>query len=235
MAHQQAAVTVTGFVAGELVKAGTDAFPVLTFRMGSTRSRFNQNTRQWEDYATAWLTVKAFRAMALNAKQSLRRGDRIIVVGVLNTEQWTTSAGESRSRTVIEATNIGHDLTFGTTSLDKLSRNIGGANGQANADDAGESRGITNTGSAGDLGNGGSSGSGGVQPVTLGVDEQRESQYTAPAPTAQNGVAPNGFAPGADSAEAYGDVGEPGADSADSSEPYTDGFADAPDEGEGAF
>ena len=227
MAHQQAAVTVTGFVAGELVKAGTDAFPVLTFRMGGTRSRFNQNTRQWEDYATAWLTVKAFRAMALNAKQSLRRGDRIIVVGVLNTEQWTTPAGESRSRTIIEATNIGHDLTFGTTSLDKLSRNIGGSNGQANADDAGESRGITNTGSAGDLGNGGGSG---VQPVTLGVDEQRESQYTAPAPTAQNGVAP-----GADSAETYGDVGEPGVDSADSSEPYTDGFADAPEEGEGAF
>ena len=62
MAIQQAAVTITGFVAGDPVLGGTDTFPVLTFRMGSTRSRFNQSTQQWEDYAAAWITVKAFRA-----------------------------------------------------------------------------------------------------------------------------------------------------------------------------
>lgn len=64
MAIQQAAVTITGFVAGDPVLGGTDTFPVLTFRMGSTRSRFNQSTQQWEDFATAWITVKAFRALA---------------------------------------------------------------------------------------------------------------------------------------------------------------------------
>ena len=47
MANQQAAVTVTGFVAGDPVKGGNDNFVVLTFRMGSTRSRFNAATRQW--------------------------------------------------------------------------------------------------------------------------------------------------------------------------------------------
>ncbi len=121
MAIQQAAVTITGFVAGDPVLGGTDTFPVLTFRMGSTRSRFNQSTQQWEDFATAWITVKAFRALAKNTKQSVRRGDRIVVVGVLNTDQWTTEQGEARSKTVVEATNIGHDLTFGTTSLAKRS------------------------------------------------------------------------------------------------------------------
>lgn len=64
MAIQQAAVTITGFVAGDPVLGGTDTFPMLTFRMGSTRSRFNQSTQQWEDFATAWITVKAFRALA---------------------------------------------------------------------------------------------------------------------------------------------------------------------------
>lgn len=107
MAIQQAAVTITGFVAGDPVLGGTDTFPVLTFRMGSTRSRFNQSTQQWEDFATAWITVKAFRALAKNTKQSVRRGDRIVVVGVLNTDQWTTEQGEARSKTVVEATNIG--------------------------------------------------------------------------------------------------------------------------------
>ena len=39
MANQQAAVTVTGFVAGDPTLGGTESFRVLTFRMGSTRSR----------------------------------------------------------------------------------------------------------------------------------------------------------------------------------------------------
>lgn len=41
MANQQAAVTVTGFVAGDPTLGGTESFRVLTFRMGSTRSRLN--------------------------------------------------------------------------------------------------------------------------------------------------------------------------------------------------
>ena len=81
MANQQAAVTVTGFVAGDPTLGGTESFRVLTFRMGSTRSRLNPTTRQWEDYGTAWVGVKAFRALAVNAASSVRRGDRIIVVG----------------------------------------------------------------------------------------------------------------------------------------------------------
>lgn len=131
MANQQAAVTVTGFVAGDPTLGGTESFRVLTFRMGSTRSRLNPTTRQWEDYGTAWVGVKAFRALAVNAASSVRRGDRIIVVGSLITEQWTNEQGEPRSRTVLEATNIGHDLTFGTTSLIKPQRagNGNGGNG----------------------------------------------------------------------------------------------------------
>lgn len=85
-------------------------------------------------FATAWITVKAFRALAKNTKQSVRRGDRIVVVGVLNTDQWTTEQGEARSKTVVEATNIGHDLTFGTTSLAKAQRN--GTNANAGTDEA---------------------------------------------------------------------------------------------------
>ena len=137
MANQQASVTMTGFVASDLVKGGNDNFVVLSFRMGSTRSRLNPNTRQWEDFGTAWITVKAFRSLALNGLQSIRRGDRIIVVGVLNTEQWTNEQGEVRSRTVLEASNIGHDLTFGTTNLAKSQRANGNGNSNGTAGAAG--------------------------------------------------------------------------------------------------
>ena len=55
MANQQEQVTVTGFVAGDPTLRRNRGFRVLTFRMGSTRSRLNPTTRQWEDYGTAWV------------------------------------------------------------------------------------------------------------------------------------------------------------------------------------
>ena len=106
MANQQAAVTVTGFVAGDPTLGGTESFRVLTFRMGSTRSRLNPTTRQWEDYGTAWVGVKAFRALAVNAASSVRRGDRIIVVGSLITEQWTNERCRRRYGWRKRATSI---------------------------------------------------------------------------------------------------------------------------------
>lgn len=94
MANQQAAVTVTGFVAGDPTLGGTRELPRADIPYGRTRSRLNPTTRQWEDYGTAWVGVKAFRALAVNAASSVRRGDRIIVVGSLITEQWTNEQGE---------------------------------------------------------------------------------------------------------------------------------------------
>ena len=169
MANQQAAVTVTGFVAGDPTLGGTESFRVLTFRMGSTRSRLNPTTRQWEDYGTAWVGVKAFRALAVNAASSVRRGDRIIVVGSLITEQWTNEQGEPRSRTVLEATNIGHDLTFGTTSLIKPQR-AGNGNG-------------------GNGGNGNGNANGAVEGMDGGNGQRASSPYVRPTQYGAGGAA----------------------------------------------
>ena len=74
MANQQAAVTVTGFVAGDPTLGGTESFRVLTFRMGSTRSRLNPTTRQWEDYGTAAYCHPHFRDTAEILRCSHRKG-----------------------------------------------------------------------------------------------------------------------------------------------------------------
>ncbi|NMM97346.1 single-stranded DNA-binding protein [Bifidobacterium olomucense] len=210
MANQQAAVTVTGFVASDLVKGGKGDFTVLTFRMGSTRSRLNPNTRQWEEFGTAWLTVKAFRSLANNALQSIRRGDRIIVVGVLNTEQWNTEQGELRSRTILEATNIGHDLTFGTTNLTKTQRaNSGNASGSGNA----------GTGAAGA---GNSPSGGGAQDPASGV--VAASTPTPPVELGDAGVQcePSGSQP------LPADVVD-GSDQLAMQQSYADGFTEEPE------
>lgn len=226
MAIQQAAVTITGFVAGDPVLGGTDAFPVLTFRMGSTRSRLNQSTQQWEDFATAWITVKAFRALAKNTMQSIRRGDRIIVVGVLNTDQWTTEQGEPRSKTVVEATNIGHDLTFGTTSLAKAQRN-GGNTGGVNNDGSGEAP---------------QQGASGQRPQSdnqsRGVDPYANSTGKGPVEFGTSEGQVSGQSQDEDAANA-GNVAPPETETnqTESAEQqsFTEGFADTPERDESEF
>lgn len=122
MAMTRGTITIAGFVGNDPVKRGTQELPVMSFRLGSNRRRFNKATQQWEDYPTTWVTVKAFRNLAENAHSSLQRGDSVLVTGMLTTEQWVTDQGEERTRNVIEASNIGHDMNFGTTRLKKVTR-----------------------------------------------------------------------------------------------------------------
>lgn len=121
MAIQQGTVTITGFVGADPTSFGKENAPAgCTFRLGCTRSYRNGDNREWKDMPTTWFTVKAFRQLASHARMSLHKGDPVIVTGLLNTEQWNTQSGETRSRMVIEASNIGHDLNYGVGELKRF-------------------------------------------------------------------------------------------------------------------
>lgn len=125
MAIQQGTVTITGFVGADPTAFGKENAPAgCTFRLGCTRSYRNGDNREWKDMPTTWFTVKAFRQLASHARMSLHKGDPVIVTGLLNTEQWNTQSGETRSRMVIEATNIGHDLNYGVGELKRFRKSV---------------------------------------------------------------------------------------------------------------
>ena len=46
------------------------------------------------------------------------------MTGVLSTEEWTTQNDERRSRIVVEATNIGHDINYGVSELKKFQKEM---------------------------------------------------------------------------------------------------------------
>ncbi|RSX51712.1 single-stranded DNA-binding protein [Bifidobacterium goeldii] len=125
MAIQQGTVTVTGFVGAEPTVFGKEGMlSGCTFRLGSTRSYMDATTREWRNMPTTWLTVKAFRQLASNVRMSLHKGDAVIVTGLLNTEQWNAQSGESRSRLVLEASSIGHDLNYGVSELKRFRKSV---------------------------------------------------------------------------------------------------------------
>lgn len=134
MAIQQGTVTITGFVGSMPVPFGrSGGVEGCSFRMGSTRRYRDGGTGEWRNLPTTWITVKAFRTLASNARMSLHVGEAAIVTGVLSTEEWTTQNDERRSRIVVEATNIGHDINYGVSELKKFQKSDRDAPAQGTA------------------------------------------------------------------------------------------------------
>jgi len=101
------------------VGAGTD---LSTFRLASTPRRWDKTKRQYVDGATNWLTVQCWRDLALHVRDSIRRGDPVVVVGRLKTEEWTSKDDVRQSRFVLDATTVGHDLSRGVSEFRKIAR-----------------------------------------------------------------------------------------------------------------
>ena len=110
-------IAVTGIVATPpLVISKTNDLTVVTFRLASTQRRFDRGRDRWIDSGTNWYSVTAFRQLAVNVDSSVVKGDKVVVTGRLRVRDWQN--GEKKGTNVdIEATSIGHDLAWGTTTF----------------------------------------------------------------------------------------------------------------------
>jgi single-strand DNA-binding protein len=91
-----------------------------SFRLASARGFYDRTTQQWRESPTLWITVRAFRGLAQNIVSSLHKGDPVVVVGDLLSDEWTGSDGSPRSALVLQASAVGHDLNQGVSSFAKL-------------------------------------------------------------------------------------------------------------------
>ncbi|WP_182524143.1 single-stranded DNA-binding protein [Nocardioides dongkuii] len=115
-------VTVQGWLGNDVqVRQAGDA-QVASFRLGCTPRRFHRRTGAWVDGPTQWYTVDAWRALGENCRDSLRRGDPVVVHGRLEARVWTNSAGAEVTTMVLEAASVGHDLARGVSRFRKAAR-----------------------------------------------------------------------------------------------------------------
>jgi single-strand DNA-binding protein len=110
-------ITVSGLVATTPRHIITqDGLPITSFRLAVSQRRFDHTQNKWIDGETNWYTVTAFRQLAINASESISKGDRILVTGALRIRDWDN--GERSGTSVeIEATGIGHDLSWGRSEF----------------------------------------------------------------------------------------------------------------------
>ena len=116
MSTQSLDLTVVGWIGTDVrIHHESDGgVPFTTFRLGSTRRWFDKQAGVWKDAQTEWFNVKVWRTTALNAARSLRKGDPVIVQGLLSTEEWVGADGP-RTSLVLDANALGPNLAFGSS------------------------------------------------------------------------------------------------------------------------
>jgi single-strand DNA-binding protein len=96
--------------------------PFTAFRLASTVRRPNPQTREYEDGPTSFFNVTAFRTLGANVGNSLKKGDAVVVYGRMRVNQWMRQDNTPATSVEIDAYTVGHDLTWGTTELVRVSR-----------------------------------------------------------------------------------------------------------------
>ncbi|NYI42915.1 single-stranded DNA-binding protein [Demequina lutea] len=110
-------ISVTGWVATDPKHiVGPTGTRLTSFRLASTARHFDRTRQEWTDGKTEWFTVRVFREAAINVKDSLAKGQPVVVRGRLSTHDWDSDTGQ-RTDLIIDADAIGHDLTKGVATF----------------------------------------------------------------------------------------------------------------------
>ncbi|MCX5362902.1 single-stranded DNA-binding protein [Streptomyces sp. NBC_00124] len=92
---------------------------VAKFRIASTPRTFDKSANEWRDGDTLFLTVSAWRRLAENVTETLKRGDRAIVVGALKQRSYEDREGVKRTVYELDAEDVAASLKNATAAVTK--------------------------------------------------------------------------------------------------------------------
>jgi single-strand DNA-binding protein len=139
--------------------------PVARFRVASTPRFRDNNSGEWKDGDSLFLTCNVWRQAAENVAESLTRGMRVIVSGRLRQRSYETKEGEKRTVYEVEVDDVGPSLRNASAKVNRVARSggdggySGGQRGQGGQGGQGYQGGRSSGGSQG-----GQGGQGGGDP-----------------------------------------------------------------------
>ena len=114
-------VSVAGTLCAEPeLRTAPGNVPVVDLRIAENRHSKDPDG-EWST-ETSFFTVVCWRDLATHVAASLHRGDRVVAVGRMRQDTWTTDTGESRSRFVIDADDLAASIRFAKVEVTKTSR-----------------------------------------------------------------------------------------------------------------
>ena len=106
---------------------GGDA--VANFTVASTPRLFDKNSKEWKDGETLFLRCSVWRGTAENVAESITKGMRVIVSGILKSRTYEKD-GEKRTVIELEVQEIGPSLKYANAKVNRTQRSGGNAQGQ---------------------------------------------------------------------------------------------------------
>ena len=129
-------VTLHGWLGNDVqVRQAGDA-QVATFRLGCTPRRYQRRSDSWVNGPTQWYSVDAWRALGENCRDSLRRGDPVVVHGRLETRTYVNGNNVEVLAFEIDAVHVGHDLSRGTSAFTLVQREQVAASEEVKSEEA---------------------------------------------------------------------------------------------------
>jgi single-strand DNA-binding protein len=122
----EAHISLTGYVATQPVtkQIGTGTTN-LTMRVAWTPRWQDRVTGEWVDGNTSYVTVICWRRLAGNVATCLRKGDPVVVKGRLSVRTFDGKDGAPRTVVEIDASSVGHDLSRGVATFQRVRPQIG--------------------------------------------------------------------------------------------------------------
>lgn len=109
---------------------------VANFTVASTPRTFDRQSNEWKDGETLFLRAAVWREAAENVAESLTKGMRVIIEGVLKSRSYETKEGEKRTVIELEVSEIGPSLRYANAKVNRTQRsgNQGGGSSQGGND-----------------------------------------------------------------------------------------------------
>jgi single-strand DNA-binding protein len=127
MAAGDTQITVVGnLVADPELRFTSSGQPVATFRVASTPRFRDQQSGEWKDGDSLFLSCNVWRQAAENVAESLQRGMRVVVVGRLKQRNYETKEGEKRTVFEVEVDEVGPSLRNASAKVNRAQRTGGG-------------------------------------------------------------------------------------------------------------
>lgn len=125
MAGETYLAVVGNLAADPEVKYTPNGTAVCRFTVASTPRYFDKQSNGWKDGEPLWQRCVAFGQMGENIADSLIKGARAVVWGVLQQRSWTTDDGQKRSVVELRVDDAGPSLRFTGAKVNRAERTSG--------------------------------------------------------------------------------------------------------------
>lgn len=116
-------VTIAGTVTADPeLKFFDSGASVVNFTVAANDRRFDRDKGEWVDASSTFLRCSAWRQTAENVVESVSKGTRVLITGVLKQRSFETAEGDKRTVFELDTTEVAVSLKFATATPIKTTR-----------------------------------------------------------------------------------------------------------------